>query len=433
LRLLERLRLLEQQGRPIRVAVIGAGQMGSGLARQIAAMPGLALAGLCDLMVDRALAAASAPGDAAELAGSRQHTHGLIRAGRIAVTTTADWLVDSPDVDAVMDATGEPEAGARLAGMACEHRKPLVTMNIEAEVTVGPILAVLAREAGTVYTVAAGDEPSVLTEMVDFARLLDLEIVCAGKGKNNRLDPFATPATVAAEAHRRGMSARMLAAFVDGTKTMAEMAALANATGLRIDRPGMHGPRADLADLLRVFIPQIDGGILSRRGVVEYAVGDVAPGVFLIVAADNDAARRDIAYLKLGDGPYHLLSRPFHLASLEAPLSVARAVLYGEATMAAAGPPVAECVAVAKRDLASGDLLDGIGGTTVFGQAVDASEARRERAVPIGLLSAARMRRSVARGAQLTAADVTLDESQTIVALRKRQDAWAAQQAVPAG
>jgi predicted homoserine dehydrogenase-like protein len=407
--------------------------MGSGLARQIAAMPGLALAGLCDLMVDRALAAASAAGDAAEAAGSRDHAHELIRAGRVAVTTTAGWLVGSPDVDAVMDATGEPEAGARLAVMAREERKPFITMNIETEVTVGPMLAVQAREAGTIYTVAAGDEPSVLTEMVDFARLLDLEIVCAGKGKNNRLDPFATPTTVAAEARSRGMSVRMLSAFVDGTKTMAEMAALANATGLRIDRPGMHGPSADLADLLRVFIPRTDGGILSRRGVVEYAIGDVAPGVFVIVAAGSGAVRRDIAYLRLGNGPYHLLSRPFHLASLEAPLSVARAVLYGEVTMAAAGAPVAECVAVAKRELAPGDVLDGIGGATVFGQAMDASEARRERAVPIGLVHAARMRRSVAQGTRLTADDVALDESQTIVALRKRQDAWAAQHAVPAG
>lgn len=433
MRLLERLRMVEQQGCPIRVAVIGAGQMGSGLARQIAAMPGLRLVGLCDLMVDRALAAAVAAGNAAELAGSFDHAHGLIRDGRVAVTATANWLAASPDVDAVMDATGEPEVGARLAVMACEHRKPFVTMNIEAEVTVGPILAVLAREAGTIYTVAAGDEPSVLTEMVDFARLLDLEIVCAGKGKNNRLDPFATPTSVAAEAQTRGMSARMLAAFVDGTKTMAEMAALANATGLRIDHPGMHGPRADLADLLSVFIPRIDGGILSRRGVVEYAIGDVAPGVFLIVAADSDAARRDIAYLKLGDGPYHLLSRPFHLASLEAPLSVARAVLYGEAMMAAAGPPVAECIAVAKRDLAPGDVLDGIGGATVFGLAVDASDARREGAVPIGLVHGARILRTVARGTRLTDDDVALDETQTIVALRRRQDAWAAQHAVPAG
>ncbi len=406
--------------------------MGSGLARQIAGMPGLRLAGVCDVLVDRALSAASAAGEPAHLTDSLDHTHRLIADGRVAVTATAGWLVGSPDVDAVMDATGEPEVGAQLALMAGEQGKPFITMNIEAEVTVGPILAAFAREAGTTYTVAAGDEPSVLAELVDFARLLGLEVVCAGKGKNNRLDPSATPATVAAEAHARGMSPRMLAAFVDGTKTMAEMAALANATGLRIDRPGMHGPRADLADLLRVFIPAADGGILTRRGVVEYAVGDVAPGVFVVVAAGDEGARRDIAYLKLGEGPYHLLSRPFHLASLEAPISVARAVLYGEVTMAAAGPPLAECVAMAKRDLVAGDALDGIGGATVYGQAVDAAEARRERAVPIGLIAGARMRRNVPRGAPLNEDDVALDESQTIVALRKRQDAWAARQSITA-
>ncbi len=156
--------------------------------------------------------------------------------------------------------------------------------------------------------------------------------------------------------------------------------------------------------------------------MVDYAIGDVAPGVFVVVAAPNEAVRHDLAYLKVGEGPYYLLYRPYHLASLEAPVSVARAVLYGEVTMAALGAPLAECVAAAKRDLRTGEILDGIGGETVFGMADTAAGAQAARAVPIGVLHRARVRRDVMRGAVLTENDVALDESTTIVQLRRRQD-----------
>jgi predicted homoserine dehydrogenase-like protein len=218
------------------------------------------------------------------------------------------------------------------------------------------------------------------------------------------------------------MSARMLASFVDGTKTMVELAALANATGLRPDCPGLHGPQANLADLVRTFVPESDGGILRNRGVVDYAIGDVAPGVFLVVTTPSEAVRRDLAYLKAGDGPYYLLHRPYHLASLEAPLSVARAVLNGEVTMAAVGAPLAECVAVAKRDLRAGEVLDGIGGDTVYGLTDAASSAAAAGAVPIGVSHGARVRRDVPRGTTLTEDDVALAETATIVQLRRLQD-----------
>lgn len=332
---------------------------------------------------------------------------------------------------AVVDATGDPEAGAQLALDAIARNKAFITMNVEADVTVGPLLAHRARSARTVYTVAAGDEPSVLCEMVDFARAAGLEVVCAGKGKNNRLDRAATAASVTPEAAARGMSARMLASFVDGTKTMVEMAALANATGLQPDRAGMHGPRADLSDLLRTFIPEEDGGILRTRGVVDYAIGDVAPGVFLVVTTSNGTIRRDLAYLKSGEGPYYLLHRPYHLASLEVPLSVTRAVIYGEATMAALGAPLAECVAVAKRDLRVGELLDGIGGETVYGLADSAARAGAAYALPIGAASGARVKTDIPRGTILTEQDVTLDEASTIVHLRRQQDRMARDGTLP--
>lgn len=428
MRLPERLQMLEREGRPVRVAIIGAGQMGSGLVRQVARLPGLRVAGVCDLALDRAAAAVEQAGVPAETAASAEDVVHLIREGRAAITAQASWLVESPEVDAVLDATGDPEASTRLALRAVAARKPFITMTVEGDVTVGPILAWMARTAGTVYTVAAGDEPSVLCEMVDFARTIGFEVVCAGKGKNNRLDRTATPQAVAAEAAARGMSARMLASFVDGTKTMVEMAALANATGLQVDCPGMHGPEAGLNDLLRTFVSEMDGGILHQRGVVDYAIGDVAPGVFVVAATDNDAVRHDLDYLKMGAGPYYLLYRPYHLASLEAPLSVVRAILYGDVTMAARGAPVAACVAVAKRDLHTGEVLDGIGGETVYGLADSAARAAAAGALPIGVIVGAAMKHDVPRGAVLTADDVALDETRSVVHLWRLQDAMVRQQ-----
>lgn len=425
MRLIQRLHSLEEDGRPIPVAVIGAGQMGAGVARQIAAVPGLRLAGVCDLVPERAASAVQDAGGAAADITSPDDVARVARDRRVAVTGRAEWLVDSDIIGAVIDATGDPEAAARLALLAIARKRPFVTMTVEADVTVGAILAQRAREAGTVYTVAAGDEPSVLCDMVDSARLMGLEVVCAGKGKNNRLERAATPKSVAVEAARRGMSPRMLAAFVDGTKTMIEMAALANATGLTLDRPGMHGPQADLRDLLRIFVPESDGGILTRRGVVEYAIGDVAPGVFVVAFAAHPGARQDLAYLRMGDGPYYLLYRPYHLTSFEVPLSVARAVFYGETLMAPAGLPRAECVAVAKRDLAAGEVLDGIGGETVYGMADTYERARASEAVPIGVIDRARLSAGVAQGTVLAARDVVLDERQTVVQLRRAQEAAA--------
>ncbi|HKV45967.1 MAG TPA: SAF domain-containing protein [bacterium] len=422
MRLFDRLSRLDRERHPIRVAVIGAGQMGSGLVHQLARLPGMRVAGICDLVGERAVAAAGHAGLSAGVAGARTDAERLLAEERTCVVSQADWLVDAPSVDAVLDATGDPETGARLAFASITRRKPFITMNVEADVTVGPILAWLARRSHTVYTVAGGDEPSVLCEMVDFARAIGLDVVCAGKGKNNRLDRTATAEAVRTEADARGMSPRMLAAFVDGTKTMAEMASLANATGLAPDLPGMHGPQANLADLLRTFVPEADGGILRRTGVVEYAIGDVAPGVFLIVTSASGPIRRDLAYLKMGEGPYYLLYRPYHLASLEAPLSVARAMLSGETTMAAAGAARAECVAVAKRDLQPGESLDGIGGQTVYGLAEPAARATAARAVPIGVAQGARVLRHITAGSVLTDGDVALDETLTIVQLRRLQE-----------
>jgi predicted homoserine dehydrogenase-like protein len=251
---------------------------------------------------------------------------------------------------------------------------------------------------------------------------LGFEVIAAGKGKNNPLDRTATPDRLTDEAREKNMSPKMLCSFVDGTKTMVEMTALANATGLIPDVRGMHGPQATLDDLPRIFAPREEGGILSRTGVVEYVLGDVAPGVFVVITTQDPVIAADLRYLRLGPGPRWVLYRPYHLANLEVPLSVARAVLLNEPTICPRPRPVAEAITIAKRDLHAGEQIDGLGGFTVYGSIDRAETAREEGLLPLGLAPGSVLRRDVPQGAPLHLSDVELDKNQMIVALRRMQD-----------
>ena len=208
--------------------------------------------------------------------------------------------------------------------------------------------------------------------------------MCVGKGKNNPLDRTANPDTMAERARQQQMNPKMLASFVDGTKTMVEMTSLANAVGFVPDIPGAHGPEATRDNLAEVFVPDKDGGILSQSGVVDYARG-IAPGVFVIFTTDHPKLVRDLKYLAMGPGPYWSLYRPYHLTSLETPFTVARMVLWGETISATDRPPTAESVAVAKKDLSAGDTIDGLGGFSVYGFIQTADEARAGDMLPLGL------------------------------------------------
>jgi predicted homoserine dehydrogenase-like protein len=251
---------------------------------------------------------------------------------------------------------------------------------------------------------------------------MGFEVVTLGKGKNNVIDLTATPESCAAEAAGKGMNPKMLAAFKDGTKTMVEMAAVANSTGLLPDVPGMHGPHVEVADLDRVFIPIEDGGILSRSGCVDYSTGPIAPGVFAVVRSYDARMRTEMRFITHAEGPYYLHFRPYHLCDLETPQSIAEAVLLGEVT-AAAEAMHAEVVCTAKRDLGAGTRLDGIGGTDWYGTIVTAADARARRALPIGIGAGAVVRRDLARGTLISEDDVSVDESTFVCRLRRLQDA----------
>ena len=281
-----------------------------------------------------------------------------------------------------------------------------------------------AKRLDVVYTLGAGDEPSSCMELIHFVKSLGYPIVAAGKGKNNPLNFEATPAEYEAEAKRRNMNPRMLVEFVDGSKTMVEMAAISNATGLVPDRPGMHGPEATLDVLAETLCPIADGGVLSRSGVVDYSIGKgVAPGVFVITKAPHERIHERMTDLKMGKGPYFKFVRPYHLTSLEVPLSCARAVLYRTADMVPLDVPTSEVCAVAKKDLQPGERLDAIGEYTYRAWIMERGEAAAAHAVPCGLLENGKATRAIKKGELLTTANVAVDTSAKIYELRQKQDA----------
>ncbi len=419
-------RRLEAKGRPIRIGLIGCGEMGTDIVTQCDQMTGITVAAIAELHIDaaqKALGIAGRPADSFAVADSKTAFDACLKAGKTAITGDAQAICSSDEIDVIIDATGRPAVGAAIGLTAMEHGKHLVMMNVEADVTIGAYLAQQAKRLGVVYTLGAGDEPSSCMELINFVTGLGYPIVAAGKGKNNPLNIDATPDQYVEEANRRNMNVRMLVEFVDGSKTMVEMAAIANATGLIPDRAGMHGPAATLPELHSVLCPTADGGVLSRKGVVDFSVGKgVAPGVFVVAEMAHPRLRERMHDLNLGKGPYYTFFRPYHLTSLEVPLSCARAVLYGAADMQPLARPSAEVCAVAKKDLKPGDKLDSIGEYTYRAWIMEYGEAQASQAIPCGLLENGKVTKPIKRGELLTYGNVSVDSHSGIVLLRKKQD-----------
>ena len=413
-------------GQPIRIGLIGAGEMGTDIVTRASLMAGIEVAAIADVRPGaghEAVRIARREDGHATDAASTDALNAVIEAGRVAIADRADIILESGLIDVVIDATGIPSVGAQIGLAAMERGKHLVMMNVEADVTIGAYLKAEADRLGVVYTLGAGDEPSSTMELIEFVSAMGHSIVAAGKGKNNPLNIDATPDAYEAEAKRRNMNPRMLVEFVDGSKTMVEMAAIANATGLIPDKPGMHGPAAGPKDLAKVLIPEADGGVLSGIGRVDYSIGQgLAPGVFVVAEMGHPRVSERMEDLKMGEGPYFTFIRPYHLTSLEVPLTCARAVLYGRADMVPLDRPTAEVCALAKRDLAPGQRLDQIGEFTYRAWIMTAEEARTAGAIPCGLLDGAKVVAPIAKGALITKDNVEVPAGSDIAALRARQD-----------
>lgn len=413
-------------GKPIRIGLIGSGEMGTDIVTRASLMSGIDVAAIADIRVDNATKAvdiAYQESGHASVATSTDDLNAAIEAGNVGVVEDANLLLESGLVDVVVEATGLPGVGAELGIKAMQQGKHLVMMNVEADITIGSYFKSEAEKLGVVYSLGAGDEPSSCMELIEFVSAMGHKIVSAGKGKNNPLNIDATPDEYQAEADARNMNSRMLVEFVDGSKTMVEMAAIANATGLIPDKPGMHGPAAGPKELATTLIPQKDGGVLSEAGRVDFSVGQgLAPGVFVVAEAEHPRVWERMKDLKMGDGPYFSFIRPYHLTSLEVPLTCAKAVLHGKADMVPLDKPVAEVCAVAKKDLAVGEKLDQIGEYCYRAWIMEAVEAKEASAIPCGILAGSVVTQPIRKGELITYANTTPPSDSKIVQLRALQD-----------
>jgi predicted homoserine dehydrogenase-like protein len=436
-----RLAALEKAGKPIRVGLVGCGRMGVGVVNQISQARGMRIVAVADQQIERAETAA-ASGFAAGLpvdtpvctTNNLEAATNAVERGEAVASSDGSLICQLP-LDIVIEATGIPESGARVAYEAIMRRKHIVTMNVETDAVIGPMLKHLADNAGVVYTVTAGDEPGVLGGMYDWAVSIGLEVVAAVKGCMRPIDWNANPQTLAEEAAQLQVNPKMLASFRDGSKHCVEVCVVANGTGLVPDVRGTHAKPVALEDIGSTMRLKEDGGILNRSGVVELAppvldaagkpdlARSVTPGVYLVVTSGHPQIRADFKYLLMGDGPYYVLHRPYHLCAIETPYSVAQAVLYNDATLSPVGAPVAEVAAVAKRDLAVGETLTGSGGAEITGQIDTYATCRRENLLPLGLSYDVKLKRDVAKGQALTLDDVHLDEQSLVYNLFRLQQA----------
>lgn len=420
-----RLKDLEEKNKPIKVGIIGAGQMGRGLISQLYKMKGMTPSVVCDLDVNKVLHAFSKSniheGDYV-ITNNLSQANDAIKKGKIVVSEDKQIASFVEATDCVVDATGFTDIGAEIAVDTINNGKNIVMLDVEADVVVGPILKKKADKAGVIYTGSAGDEPGAVKEMFDFSEALGFDIKVIGKGKNNEVDYSCTPDSIRDYAISRGVSPKMQCSFSDGTKNMVELCCMANSTGLVPDVRGGHGPKSDIKNLDKVLCLKEEGGILNNYGVVEWVNG-IAPGVFVIVSSDLEFIHHEMQYLRIGDGPNYVLYRPYHLCGMETPLTIARAVLDKAPTIVPMDGLVCEAITIAKKDLKKGESIDGIGGFCTYGT-IDKREVAKElNALPIGLINKnTKMAKDVKKGEIITYDDVILDEDSLLVKLRKEQD-----------
>ena len=413
----------EKEGRPVRVGLVGAGFMGRGIALQIlSAMAGMRLVAISNRTIAHAERAYREAGaDSVKTVETVRELESAINSGHYAITDNPMLVCEANGIDAIIEGTGEVEFGARVALAAIEHSKHVILMNAELDAVVGPILKVYADRAGVVVTNVDGDQPGVIMNLYRFVKTIGYNPVLAGNIKGLQ-DHYRTPDTQREFAQKHHQKPPMITSFADGTKISMEMAVVANATGFKVGKRGMYGPKCAHVNEAPKLFPTDQ---LLAGGLVDFILGaEPGPGVFVLGYNEHPIKQQYMTYLKMGDGPFYVFYVPYHLPHLEAPLTVARAVLFHDATVTPLGAPVADVLTAAKRDLKAGEVLDGIGGFTCYGLIDNYDTVRRENLLPMSLAEGCRLTRNIRKDQPIIYDDVDVPAGRLSDKLRTEQNAY---------
>ena len=416
----------QKAGKPIKVAMVGAGVVGKGLARQITKyVEGMELVAISNRTLSSAEKAYQDAGvhDFLVVENTDQLQEAM-KQRRPAITGNFTALCEAEGIDVVVEATGSFEFAASIGLETIRNKKHFVTVNAEMDGTVGPILKAYADKAGVMYTNSDGDQPGVVMNLVRSVKGMGLRPVMCGNIKGLQ-DAYRNPTTQEGFAKKWGIKPFMAASFADGSKMAFEQGITANATGMRVAKRGMYGPTVKsgtpLEETIHLF-PLED--LLDGPGIVDYVVGATpGPGVFVLATIEDKIQEYYLNMYKMGEGPLYCFYRPYHLCHLEVPNTIARAVLLNDATIAPLGAPTVEIISTAKIDLEAGQTLDGLGCYTVYGQAENAETARAQRLLPLGVAEGCTLKRNIARDEVITYDDVELPAGRLIDRLRAEQDA----------
>ena len=411
----------ENNNNPIQVGIVGAGYMGRGIALQITRnIPGMRVAAISNRTLPRAEKACNQAGiSSLQIVSSVSALEQAIADSVCAVTDDAMLLCSAGNIDVIIEATGTVEFASHVVLKSVHNGKHVVLMNAELDATVGPILKKYADREGVVITNADGDQPGVVMNLYRFVETIGYEPVVVGNIKG-LLDHYRTPKTQAEFARKHHQGTKMVTAFADGTKLAMEQTVIANGTGHGVAKRSMYGPSCDhVQDALDMFPLE---KFRAQDGVVDYILGaEPGPGVFVIGYNDNEILRQYGTVFKMGEGPYYVFYVPYHLPHLEAPLTVARALLFGDSAISPKGVPVCEVAAVAKRDLQAGEVLDGIGGFTCYGVIDNVESAREGDVLPMGIAKGCKLKHSIDKDTAITYSDVELPDGRLCDRLRREQ------------
>jgi len=418
------LRRRAAEGNPVRVGMIGAGFMARGIANQIInSVPGLRLVAIANRTVETAQRAYREAGAEFKTVTSLSALQDAIKSGTYAVTDNAILLCEADGIDCILEVTGAIEFGAQVTMAAIEHGKHVVTMNAELDGTVGPILKIKAEQNAVIFSGSDGDQPGVEMNLYRFVKSIGLTPLVCGNIKGLQ-DPYRNPTTQKGFAEKWGQKPEMVTSFADGTKISFEQAIVANATGMRVKSRGMSRGfewKQHIDGLTKHY--DVDE-LKALGGIVDYVVGAApGPGVYVFATHDDPKQKHYLNLYKLGEGPLYSFYVPYHLCHFEAPLSVARVVLFNDPILQAIDRPMVDVVTVAKTDLAAGTVLDGLGGYHTYGEAENADTTIAQDLLPIGLAEGCRLKRAVKRDEVLTYADVEVPAGRLSDQLRAEQNA----------